>query len=230
MAARYAVYYAPPVDSELWELGCRWLGRDPQRGDFLEQPAVQGMDAARIAALTDSPRTYGFHATLKPPFHLREGCDAHDLDRALSALSRTQQPFAMPRLQLARLGGFLALVPADAHPALCDLAQQCVVELDSLRRAPAAEELLRRRSAALSDRQARLLERWGYPYVLEEFRFHLTLTERLSEPDKACLSTWLNSWFDAALTQTLTVEDVSLYVQPAAQEPFRLLRRYRLAG
>jgi len=230
MAARYAVYYAPPADSELWKLGCRWLGRDPQRGEILEQPAVQGLDAARIAALTASPRTYGFHATLKPPFRLREGCDADDLDRALAALSRTQRPFALPRLQLARLGGFLALTPVDADEALRNLAQRCVVELDGLRRSPDEEELLRRRSAGLSAAQVRLLERWGYPYVLEEFRFHLTLTDRVSEPDAARLVAWLDSWFAAARIQTLAVEDVSLFVQPASREPFQLLRRYRLAG
>jgi len=230
MAARYAVYYAPPADSELWRLGCRWLGRDPQRGEILEQPAVQGMDAARIAALTASPRTYGFHATLKPPFRLREGCVADDLDRALAAVSRTQRPFTLPRLQLARLGGFLALTPVDADEALRDLAQRCVVELDGLRHPPDEDELLRRRSAGLSERQERLLERWGYPYVLEEFRFHLTLTDRVSVADGARLSTWLDAWFAAAREQTLAVEDVSLYVQPASREPFQLLRRYRLAG
>jgi len=230
MAARYAVYYAPPAESELWKLGCRWLGRDPQRGEILEQPVVQGMDAARIAALTASPRTYGFHATLKPPFQLREHCDADDLERALTALARTQRPFALPRLQLSRLGGFLALTPVGAHEALSNLAQRCVVELDGLRRFPDEEELLRRRSAGLTDRQERLLARWGYPYVLEEFRFHLTLTDRVSEPDAARLAAWLDSWFAPALAQTLAVEDVSLYVQPALREPFKLLRRYRLAA
>jgi putative phosphonate metabolism protein len=230
MGARYAVYYAPPAHSELWRLGCRWLGRDPQRGENLEQPAVQGMDAARIAALTAAPRSYGFHATLKPPFRLREDCVADDLDRALSALSRTQRPFALPPLQLERLGGFLALTPVNADQALRDLAQRCVIELDGLRHPPDEDELLRRRSAGLSERQERLLARWGYPYVLEEFRFHLSLTERVSDPDAARLSAWLDAWFAAALVQPLAVEDVSLYVQPASREPFQLLRRYRLAG
>jgi hypothetical protein len=32
-------------------------------------------------------------------------------------------------------------------------------------------------------RQRNYLDRWGYPYVMEEFRFHMTLTGRL---DSTC--------------------------------------------
>ena len=46
-------------------------------------------------------------------------------------------------------------------------------------RPPGAAELERRRKAGLSAAQEKMLLRWGYPYVLDEFRFHLTLTGRL---------------------------------------------------
>ena len=33
--------------------------------------------------------------------------------------------------------------------------------------------------SGLTDRQEALLTQWGYPYVMEEFRFHITLTGAL---------------------------------------------------
>ncbi len=230
MKARYAVYYAPPAHSELWRRGCRWLGRDPQCGEALEQPSVPGFAATQAEALTASARMYGFHATLKPPFLLRSGRDERDIERALLALAQSRAAFALPPLQVARIGGFLALTPVHPSAALADLAQACVRQLDGLREPPDAHELQRRCAAGLSPHQKDLLTRWGYPYVLEEFRFHLTLTAQVDTREADALSPWLAAWFAPALEQPLTVEDVSLYVQPAPGAPFRLLRRFPFVG
>ena len=228
MEPRYAVYYAPPAHSELWRLGCVWLGRDPARDEALKQPAVPGYEAMRIAALTEAPRGYGFHATLKPPFRLREDAREHEIDRALRALAASRRAFALPSLQVTRLGGFLALTPARHDADLAGLANACVAELDPLRRPLDEAESCRRRAAGLSARQDALLTRWGYPYVFEEFRFHLTLTGRIDEQEGAALADWLASWFAPALSEPLTVEDVALYVQSGPGQPFRLLHRYPL--
>ena len=230
MAARYALYYAPAARSELWMRGCRWLGRDPERDEALEQPSVPGFDPVRIAALTDSARRYGVHATLKPPFRLRAGCGEADLERAIAALARTQRRFMLPPLQVERLDGFLALVPHGEHADLLRLARCCVTQLDALRQPPDGAELARRRAAGLSARQEELLSCWGYPHVLEEFRFHLTLTERLDAQDDAHLRPWLCAWFAPARSATLAVEDLALYVEDTPGKPFRLVRRYRLDG
>ena len=73
MSARFAVYLVPLSASALWERACRWLGRDPESGAVYAQPAVPGFAAEEIRALTQSPRNYGFHGTLKAPFRLAEG-------------------------------------------------------------------------------------------------------------------------------------------------------------
>jgi len=229
MEPRYAVYYAPPAHSELWHRGCRWLGRDPARDEALEQPSVPGCEAARIVALTAAPRAYGFHATLKPPFRLREGMDELDVDAALRALADGQRRFVLPALCVARLGGFLALTPAAEHVPMAALAEACVAQLDGLRRASADDELRRRRTAGLSPRQEEMLERWGYPYVFEEFRFHLTLTAPVQGEEGEVLAQWLARWFAPALSAPQWVEDLALYVQSGPQRPFRLLRRYPLS-
>ncbi|MCC7546364.1 MAG: DUF1045 domain-containing protein [Burkholderiales bacterium] len=228
MEARYAVYYAPPAHSDLWRLGCHWLGRDPERDEALEQPPVPGRARSRIEALTASPRAYGFHATLKPPFRLRAEARTADLHEALRILARSQRAFALPPLRVARLGGFLALTPAVDSERLGQFADAWVTGLDALRCPPEEDELRRRRAAGLTARQDALLSRWGYPYVFDEFRFHLTLTERLGTDEGVALQDWLTAWFTPALSQTLSVEEVSLYVQGSPGQAFRLMRRYPL--
>jgi hypothetical protein len=141
MHPRYAVYFAPHAGSSLWRLGCGWLGRDPLRDCALEQPALPGFTRARIADLTAAPRMYGFHATLKPPFALADGCAADDLHAALAAFAHQRTPLSLPALEVGMLGGFIALRPAAASDALDNLARDCVLELDRWRAPPDADEL-----------------------------------------------------------------------------------------
>ena len=128
-----------------------------------------------------TPRKYGFHGTLKPPFRLRRGHGVKDLEDATARLAASLAPACCDGLRLTPIGRFLALTPSGSLDQLQRVAEACVRELDAFR-APASEaELARRRKAGLSPRQDALLEKWGYPYVFEEFRFHLTLSGQLSE-------------------------------------------------
>jgi hypothetical protein len=45
------------------------------------------------------------------------------------------------------------------------------------------EELTRRRKAELTPEQDKLLVDWGYPWVLDEFNFHFSLTGSLDSVD-----------------------------------------------
>ena len=228
MSARYAIYYAPAQGSVLWQAGCRWLGRDPATRESLQQPAVPGWSAQRVHRITASARLYGLHATLNPPFRLAPGYDPEALDRALAAFARQRSPPAALQLSLAPLAGFLALQPLAPSAPLLDFAAACVTGFDAFRCPPEDGELVRRRAAGLSLRQDVLLLEFGYPYVLDQFRFHITLTDRLTPEDLACLQPWLAAYLTDALREPLTLSDICLFVQPAAAQPFRLLRRYPL--
>lgn len=167
---RYAIYYLPPA-GPLADFGAAWLGWDVARGAPAEQPAVEGLRAA-----TGTPRKYGFHGTLKPPFRLAEGRDAAGLHTATERLAAAVAPVTLDGLVLGGLGHFLALVPQGDAPALAELAGRCVADLDAFRAPPPAAELDRRRAAGLTAPQEAHLTRWGYPYVFDQFRFHMTLT------------------------------------------------------
>ena len=228
MTTRYAVYFAPAEATLLWQAGCRWLGRDPRSGAELLQPDVEDWPAERIAQVTASPRMYGFHATLKPPFRLAEGHTPEQLGTAVQRLAARLQAFAVPQLSVASLDDFLALQPSAYDAKLGALADACVTELDSFRRPPSPEELSHRRAARFSPRQGELLAQFGYPYVLDQFRFHMTLTERLPRADANLLGPWLRDYLAAALAMPLRCEDLCLFVQDGPGEAFRLLQRFPL--
>jgi putative phosphonate metabolism protein len=176
MGPRYAVYFAPDKYSPWREFGARWLGRDEYDNSVLPQPALEGMPPPVFAQATQEPRRYGFHATLKAPLRLAAGCDETGLMRRLNALASTLKPVALGPLHAVALGDFVALVPAAEPAGLRELAAACVRELDDLRAPLLEAERARRRTDLLDARGIELLELYGYPHVMERFRFHMTLT------------------------------------------------------
>lgn len=216
--SRYALYWAPPAAHPLWAAGCDWLGRDAATG-LCSPPRPH----------TNAPRRYGFHATLKPPLRLRAGVDAQAFLQAAAALAARTPAFDMPALEVAWLAGFLALRPVQTLPPqqpLRRLADACVAGLDAWREPPDEIELSRR-AAGLDDAQAARLRRWGYPHVFEGWRFHMTLSDTLPAADPA-LEAAARAHFAPALAVPLRCEEVSVFVEPAAGQPFRLLRRLPL--
>ena len=227
MSERYAVYYAPPLGSALEALGEHWLGRDAGGEAVATRIAPPELSSEDHDDLIASPRGYGFHATLKPPFRLADGCDAGGLAAALEDFAAARSPFVAPPLTLATLGRFIALVPSAPVPELDALAAACVRAFDSFRALPDAAELARRRAAGLTDRQERMLRRWGYPYVFEEFRFHMTLTGAIADPDRrTAVRESLAPFVAAACAEPLPVFEIGLFRQAAAAQLFSLQARF----
>ena len=217
---RHAIYFAPPPGTALHVLGSHWLGRDAFTGETLEQPAAAG-----LAAVTGGPRRYGFHATMKPPFALRDTVGTEALLRAVAALAAEEQCFRVS-LKVALLDRFLALVPRGPCEPLHHLADRAVRELDGFRRPASAEELARRRSARLSERQERNLADWGYPYVLEDFGFHMTLTERLPTTEVDRFEAAATEHFAPVLAALVLIDGLALFEEPAPGAPFVATRHF----
>ncbi len=225
---RYAVYFTPAPDTALAAAGAAWLGRDAFLDERLPQPPVPGVAAERLAAVTADPRRYGFHATLKPPFGLAAGCEEAALVEAFERLADRQAAFAT-RLAVGRLGGFLALLPAGPVAELEEFAATAVRDLDRFRRAPDEAELARRRRAGLSVAEERNLVRWGYPYVLDCFRFHMTLSQRLGEPELSAVERAARAAFDDLLDEPVAVDTLGLFVEREPGGPFAVLRTASLS-
>jgi hypothetical protein len=212
MSERCAVYFAPPPGSALADFAAAWFGRSDNR------------------EATASPRHYGFHATLKPPFRFAEGLGPAELETALADFAATRPPVEVGPLQVGDLSGFLALVPREPPAVLGELAMACVERFDRFRAPPHEAELARRRAKPLTPRQDALLERWGYPYVAEEFRFHMTLTQKLPEAERARWKAELERLAAPALAAPLVIDALALFHQPDAETPFAEIGRVRLAG
>jgi putative phosphonate metabolism protein len=228
--ARYAIYFAPDAASPLARFGDEWLDYDAAAGAMVAQPVVPGVASERLFAITAEPRRYGFHATLKPPFALAEGRNAASLEAAVAALAGGFVAFVAPRLRLASISGFWALTLSEPCPMMDQLAEHCVEEFDRFRAPPTPAELARRRRAGLTPRQDALLMRWGYPYVMEEFRFHMTLTARLDRDEGAAVGRLLEPLVEPLCLTPLTVGAISLFRQQRNDKPFCLVGRYALPG
>jgi putative phosphonate metabolism protein len=230
-AERFAIYATPAPGSALAHLGAAWLGRDAASGAGLERPPLPGLDPAEAEAITENPRFYGFHGTLKAPFALAAGMDRVALMAAVRRLAARREGFALPPLRVASLGGFIALLPAAPCPALDALAAACVRALDGLRAPAPPEEVARRKAAGLNRREAELLDLWGYPFVLDAFRFHMTLTGRIDdEARRAPLVAALSDLFAPALEQPGPLDALSVFHQPDRATPFRIIERVRLGA
>jgi len=229
--ARYALYYAPRAEEPLAVAASGWLGRNADTGEARPLVPVSGVSDERLSAIVADPRLYGFHGTLKPPLALAEGATERDFVEAVGTFAATERQIDVPTLVLAELHDFLALVPAERCPALQDFSDRCVVEFDEFRRPADEAELARRRAADLTHRQEDLLLRWGYPYVLEQGRFHLTLTGKLKEPrERSLVLDELRRRFMAFLDRPPAVRDLCVFRQPAPGRPFTVLARFRLGG
>ena len=233
MIGRFAIYAAPgvgspdPVGVLLRQRAEQWLGRSVSPNPVTPGTPL-GWTRAAIDAMTASARRYGFHATLKPPFRLAEDRTAEELDAAVARFAAGRAAAVIPRLTLARLDGFFALVPGALAPGLHALADDAVRAFDDFR-APATEaELARRHHASLTRRQRELLSLWGYPYVLDEFRFHLTLTDRIPQEQRPKVERVLSDWFAPLLEADVPLDALAVFTEAEPGAPFELHAVHRL--
>ncbi len=225
MTMRVGIYWAPRLEDPLHTLGSRWLGRDAETGATLPQPTLPGLD---ITELTADARGYGLHATLKPPFRLATSW--HALREDAMALAARMRPFALPPLKLAEHHGFLALIEEERSAELQEFCDACVSELDAHRLPPTEAEIARRKPERMTARQREHLFRWGYPYVFDEWWFHVTLTRRLTVEERAVVEPVLAGYLGDILGRTRRVTELCLYTQARPGAPFLIAERLPLLG
>ena len=224
---RYAIYYAPPQDA-FAKAAASWLGYEVQTGRDIAQPDLAGLPR-EIADLTADPRRYGFHGTIKAPFRLSDGVSPADIAAAVRVVAAQCPAVEMAGLQIINLEGFLAFVPIGDAAALTDLAAHIARSLDPYRAELTEAEIARRRPNDLTARQRELLAIYGYPCVMEEFRFHLTLTGPMSDTEHAIVAPLAKAHFAGLVPQPFMLGDICLMGEDSTGR-FHLLDRYALTG
>ncbi|MEX3007367.1 DUF1045 domain-containing protein [Hoeflea sp. TYP-13] len=227
---RYALYFAPPLNDPLTRIATNWLGRNAFTDETMEAPAITGLNDAEVAFHTAAPRRYGFHGTLKAPFELSKDTSEADLVAAITAFSTTVPAFEIPRLVIRRIGPFFALVPKEPVAELAELAGRAVREFDRFRAPLSEAEVERRAPQNLTPAQLANLQRWGYPYVFEEFRFHMTLTGPVNAGDAVRVKRALHAFFDPVLSEPVEVRNIALFTEAERGAPFRVHSLFPLSA
>lgn len=225
--ARVAIYVAPDWNSELWAFGCELLGYDAATGREHRLPKDLPCDEVTWREWTKAPRHYGFHATLKAPFELRPGVGLDAILEAGATWARDRSPVVIPRLVVRSIGAFVALLPELDSPELNALASSCVEAFEPLRQPLTAQHRERRLQSSLSPRQIELLDRYGYPYVLDEFRFHMTLTGALPAERVELVRKWLADRY-AHVKPGLTIDVIAVFAQRSPSDRFEIVARLPL--
>lgn len=213
---RYAVYYVPRQGEELAQFGCDWLGVDAENGLVSDAPTP----------FVESPRRYGFHATLKAPMRLSQSSRYGAFRSDVEALAAILAPVTLGRLRLKRIGQFLALVADDHHEEdISTLAWKCVTELDHHR--SELNEAERNKRTNLTISQTENLNRWGYPYVGSEFRFHMTLTSAMTSKQLDEATNLLDKQIP---DEPMVADSICIFGDPGEAKPFELVERFDLTG
>ncbi|UCI08007.1 DUF1045 domain-containing protein [Mesorhizobium sp. B1-1-8] len=225
---RYAIYFTPRQDEPLARIAANWLGRDPFGAATRPVEAVGELSAAEVAFHTASARRYGFHATLKAPFRLAPNETEASLRAALDTFAEATPPVIIPRLVVGQIDDFFALVPEQPLPALNSFAGEVVRAFDSFR-APLSEAEIERRSPdSLKPDEFRNLCQWGYPYVFETFRFHMTLSGRVGPQESQRVLAAIDSLFADVLQRPVSVDALTLFVETEPGAPFMVLSHHAL--
>jgi putative phosphonate metabolism protein len=222
---RYAIYYAAPRGNALDRFGSEHLGYDAWSGSDL--PFPDGVPAD-WRELTNDPRKYGFHATLKPPFVLAPGTSESELVAACADFARTPRPIPVIAPVVDSISGFIAVIPAQPSDELVQLAADCVRAFDPFRAPLTAEDRARRKPELLTQRQRDYLDRWGYPYVMDEFRFHMTLTGRLPNDLRDSVVAFLREQFSRLSIKLLEIDGIVLFREINATSRFAIVGNWPL--
>jgi putative phosphonate metabolism protein len=223
---RYAVYFAPDPGSELDTFGTAWLGRDMAGARAEGKSLAPGVSEQRCAELTESPRRYGFHGTLKPPFELNPATTVDALLRTARVFARGLTPVEIPPLELAVIGKFIALTPESQSAALEKLSAACVRAFEAFREPLTLDQIKNYRSNKLTVHQEQMLEHWGYPYVMEEFRFHMSLTDRIDDAEeRETIFGALEQLAKPVLSKIIMARHITVFGQTGRNEPMVVIER-----
>jgi hypothetical protein len=221
---RYAIYFVPAAASRFYRYGSAILGYDCYTGKTVEFPDELGNGAVNWNELTATPRRYGFHATLKAPFYLAPSCTEQQLVNALQSFAGLGHAIHSFTPIIRELEDFIAVVPLEAEASRDALASSCTTIFDAYRAPISPQERARRIASGLSQSQIQNLDRWGYPYVLSEFRFHMTLTGAVSQRrKKAILAVLLNGFHHMNVERSIVIDRLALMKQDSSDAPFRVV-------
>jgi alpha-D-ribose 1-methylphosphonate 5-triphosphate synthase subunit PhnG len=218
---RYAVYYVPDQDSDLYRLGSSLLGYSLREGKELPMAALPGAGAP--GEYSKKASVYGFHSTVIAPFRTQRGKEG--IASAIALALSKHAPFRLAPLRLRLLNGFPALCAEGPMDGFQALEKSLLEALYPLFLPPDPESLGRR--GELNPKQLGYFWKWGYPFVLDEHRFHMTLGDPNSSDGYIGA---LKNYFPASSTDALVFGKVTLCAQESPGSRFISLGDFPLGA
>ncbi len=225
MYSRYAVFYLPPSDSPLADFGAQWFGYDIRTGKFREPIQTTTFD---LKELTKISHRYGLHATLKAPFRLKKKYDLSNLFKRVEKQASKSEPFTYPSMKITQLAGFPALMPKHNRAKMVHLEERLVHKLNKFGKKPDQSTSDRRRKVKLNALEQEYFRLYGYPYVLDHFRFHLTLCDKAERSTRSVISSFLEENYSEVLTSSLEVREIAVVGERKSDGYFEELERFAL--
>jgi len=227
-SSRYAIYFCPTPETNLFISGSQWLGRNAVTGALIEPELPKNIRHKQWLTITDAPRRYGFHATLKPPFRLAEGVTVEELKSTLREFAQRHHSFQAPPLSVTTLGRFIALTLSSPSEELSQLAEDSVVEFDRFRAPATPEEIAQRLRPSFTPKEHEYTLRWGYPYVLDTWKFHMTLTGTLAPESIPPTLHHLQTRFAPICAAPLLVNSICLFHESYPGALFHVQEQFML--
>ncbi len=221
MTDRYAIYFAPQDNSELEIFGATVLRRRAVNANEWINPQlpVAFPESAHWQDLIKRPAHYGFHATIKAPFELAKGESADELVADLAEFCRHREPIKLNGLAPIRTSRYDALAFDDQPGALPTLAADCVTHFEKYRAPLTQADIDRRDPASLNDVQRDYLARFGYPYIMDDFNFHMTLSGSEDRDDVGYLD-WLQTLYRSMVNDHPVLDRLCVFHQPDRSTAF----------
>lgn len=225
---RHAIFFAPADDSPLGIYGATVLRRratDP--GEWTNPQIPVNFDNTAVwRACVETPARYGFHATLQAPFELHPAYTYQTLLDELEVFCSQQQPLLLTELAPRRTRRFDALA-FDTQPLeVKEFASTCVQRFNKYCAPLHPQDIVRRQKKALSPTQLSNLEQYGYPYIFDDFNFHMTLSGTMPDDDNGHLQ-WLRVLFDEMVTETPLLDRLCVFYQADRNEAFVRIAEFK---
>lgn len=179
---RVAIYFLPKKNSSLENFGKNLLGRDINKKKKISLTRRQKYFINRgftyfdeLKDYCEEPAKYGFHATLKAPFRLKRNVKTKNFYDVISHIAAQHSRFKIKGLKIVYSKKFTFITSRKPNKLLINLENDLVKHLDTFRAELNKTEIKKRIPDSLTFKQNKYLKEWGYPFVFDQFKFHMTL-------------------------------------------------------
>ena len=179
---RVAIYFLPKKNSSLENFGKNLLGRDINKKKKISLTRRQKYFISRgftffdeLKDYCEQPAKYGFHATLKAPFRLKRNVKTKNFYDVISHIAAQHSRFKIKGLKIVYSKKFTFITSRKPNKLLRNLENDLVKHLDTFRAELNKTEIKKRIPDSLTFKQNKYLKEWGYPFVFDQFKFHMTL-------------------------------------------------------